>query len=726
MNNGWYSLERFQQFLRLRQIKRVPLKRNRLQYPHDIAEESSSPNSDEDLISSDPFDEATMRRRAVQQVAGSTGVGEQAEDDPLNFGFLLTDFLGEELQEATANPDLFYSARQRSITHERDASDDAFFKYEEIVPSGGELARNTSSECSWDNWNGLTCEAKAMLMSHPTIFEVDSRSFESNPDPLLFPQKNPSILYDDPLQLQPIGIQELQGLSNSRHFKNNLSTLIDFEGLDTKLLMMGCNSDLLFFELNGVDRMPLPNPILRLDSTPAFTTRQDILSAVLRSDPHTINSVKSCSWFGKPILAACIDDGSIKVWFTKTIHDLISNRAQNPRGSFSLRVAPDFLFKLEASAWSVDFASCSEGVNRKQCHIAVGSSNARKINLFFYEEQQNTFHEIDSHEILHNIPEVNIIKYSIKGPQHVALVSCTSISGEVIVFRFQFEVEISNSATFKSEQPEVLSRTQQSSYCWTAKPINKSFFKSVNSLRAMTASSSSDEKLLESALLKEEKVFSNDGNRYINETLSGSHYYRCPVLKPLESQSRSSCEPFADVDERYKRIHRLLRARSGDPNAACASLNDYFLAVSTQDRVGLFRADTLHCNSDTGFVFDFELPGDEDSVWTNRISITILLPRLLAWILVSQQGLVSIFRLCEFKGVYGIRQEHIFPNGAHFAFGEASMRTLIGASTFEVSTVQEYPRYVLHIIYSDGLCIGYEIKDRVPCNHESEMLNLEV
>lgn len=714
MNGSWYSLDSFQHFLQRRGINRVRV---------DRAESQDDSATNDSLLSFDINEEnvfsqrvnvggdvaqARTLRRIIQSMPD-----EENEDNPVNFGLLLTDFLMRESHPVVDDVNDFYSQLSGGNNTVYSPLDDNLYRYEEVSHNDDIHGQIHSELCINDNWDGLTDKAQHLLATQSGIFSADA-GLVQNEDLMHFPTTSPAMLYEDSLELKALGAVNLMGLSSSQKFKNNLCTVVFVENLHNTYLLVGCNSEILFYEFSAETKLPLSKPIVQIETRPSFTSRQDMLSSVLRLDPHTINSVKSGSWRGEQVFAVCVDDGSILVWKTSVLESLILRRLKvtNMRQTHGIWLKPTFRFKLEASAWSTDFASILTEKGEPH-NILVGSSNARKVALYYEDKKKEMFHEIKSPEFLHNIPEVNIMKYFLENNNHIVLVSCTSISGEILTLRFQFKILDDQDSSFIASIPAVLSRSQLPNYCWTAKPIRRQFFKKVKSLRAMLGNEKCSEEAILNDLRRDGNCFETDGKEEVNQVLAGLHHYRCPVISSSESQSGPSCEAFASIDERYRRIHRHLKAKGGsDQRGVCATCDDIILAVTTQNRAGIFCADSLHCNADTDIVFNFKLPGDEDTAWINRISITLILPSLLAWVLVSQQGLVSVFRFCEYKGIFGIRQEHIFPNGANIAFGETSLRTIVGVSTLEVSAVEEYPRFILQIIYSDGLCLNYELRSK--------------
>ena len=442
--------------------------------------------------------------------------------------------------------------------------------------------------------------------------------------------------------------------------------------------------------------------------------------------------MKTGDFNNKQVLGVCSDDGTLFIWYTETIINLVKKfgnskkpqsndndqETENPVATVTLSstasssvatptiVKPDFRIKTEASLWGLDFKTYN-GHN-----ILVASDNSQSVVLLYYHPVDERFYNIKSHQILHNIPDISIVSYTQKGERHTVQVSCVSISGEIIVFEFNFAIALGplNKEEFeyfrkepyyyvdatmeqlenrngidshelaqlklkkfrrvKFAEPLCISRVVLSEDCWTVKPMSSKWFLPVGSLKDVFGDDSIDE--------------SRELNRIRYETrllnaLSGKFQFFPSKTVNFESRlednchnntsTTTNCKP-TTVDDEYRRIHKELVNGSSDE----------FLLVSTAKKLSMFRFPSLFCNCSTLKIFDLAIPFNEESKFTNRISISMVIPELLCFIAATQQGLITIMRLCSYQGVYGMRQEHIFPNALSLSLGYHGYRTIIGLS----------------------------------------------
>ena len=556
--------------------------------------------------------------------------------------------------------------------------------------------------------------------------------------------KSPSDKFVNSLKLKHFGIKKLFA-EDFRKFKNNLSTIIS-DGM-VEYLVLGLNSELIVFGFDGLTNLP-SKQLLRIDTRPMYTSSTDRLISTWPYFPHTINYLKTGNFNNKQVLGVCSDDGTLFIWYTETIINLVKKfgnskkpqsndndqETENPVATVTLSstasssvatptiVKPDFRIKTEASLWGLDFKTYN-GHN-----ILVASDNSQSVVLLY-----------KSHQILHNIPDISIVSYTQKGERHTVQVSCVSISGEIIVFEFNFAIALGplNKEEFeyfrkepyyyvdatmeqlenrngidshelaqlklkkfrrvKFAEPLCISRVVLSEDCWTVKPMSSKWFLPVGSLKDVFGDDSIDE--------------SRELNRIRYETrllnaLSGKFQFFPSKTVNFESRlednchnntsTTTNCKP-TTVDDEYRRIHKELVNGSSDE----------FLLVSTAKKLSMFRFPSLFCNCSTLKIFDLAIPFNEESKFTNRISISMVIPELLCFIAATQQGLITIMRLCSYQGVYGMRQEHIFPNALSLSLGYHGYRTIIGLSVRKRTL--EKPIYNLYVTYNDGLIIGYQI-----------------
>lgn len=309
--------------------------------------------------------------------------------------------------------------------------------------------------------------------------------------------------------------------------------------------------------------------------------------------------------------------------------------------------------------------------------------------------------------------------------------------------------------------PQVVSRTMLGEDVWTCKVVGSQYFLPVQSLRAMTGDPWINETNELENIVNESTILDLLYDPVQSSHLGGStawQFFETPVVSFSKNEMGSNIFESAkltSIDDDYRRIHKgVIRdykraQRTGRLGVSLGpiSLNGYglgpvslngnsyrlqgppeplkFLAVTTAKRVGLFRADTLFCPAATKRVFDLKIPFNDDSKYSNRMSLSVMVPELLCFIVASQQGLVSIMRLCQHRGVYGMRQEHVFPNAPNMALGLQGYRTIAGLTVRNLDrhAAAIRPKFGVYITYTDGVVVGYQLH-LSPLFHDITVANL--
>lgn len=745
-----YSLQTLLRLLRFRGVYRVP-------------REQATPTNVSVLR---PVDGIV----ALEVYTESSSLDEESTPSHLREPFL--DFptfrLTDEAAETSANPDAYYNDQTQGGFNEDDAiaeeNDDGytFLTYGEV--SDRRYSNNTertnqekdlyeearaaiaNDYSQWEQHDDLTRRETAHVSSVDAVHDESSDgedrnggvyepyrpglSMLSSLNPMQLLEIQPAAKFRDSLKLTGVKAEVLSGLENSRKLKNNMATVI--LGCDEDFLVTCCMSEILLFDFDPETHAPINQPVLRFETRPPFTSTAQRILLTWPYYPHTLNSVRSVDdWIDGGALCVASDDGSVHIWNVGTLTEQVSrlklgSKTSEPR-LYGLRIVADYTLGLESSAWGIDLASTKDD-NGEQHHIVVASSNSQNVTLFYHHKQTNTFHKIVSHQLLHNIPEISVLKYLIESELHSVVVSCCSISGELVLFLFTFRLAESgetcpSDSTYPIrvgpvifDEPRILRRTSLDSDCWTTKPISSKFFKLVQSIRAMSGDPTIDDEAEAAQILTESKIMGVEPNSMLSESLGIStawQFFDSPVVTFATNVmgNRDDTSKFTSVDEECRRIHQAYRMKCGktdEHHAKC--LQDTFLAVSTDSRLGLFRADTLFCSAATRRVFTLELPLNEETKWCNRILITHVIPELLCFIAATQLGLVTIMRLCRHRGIYGMRQEYLFPNALSLLVAESTLRSLTGLSVRNMSLSQDRPRFFVYVLYSDGLVLTYKLE----------------
>ncbi|KAK6456334.1 CRT10-domain-containing protein [Scheffersomyces xylosifermentans] len=620
-------------------------------------------------------------------------------------------------------------------------------------------------------------------------FNSDFTTIETT-DPSRILKRSLAEMYHDGLSLNHLGIKKLHNLENIRRYKNNLSAVIS-DSQNNEFLVQGSNSELVVYDFDNMTHMPNKKAVLRFDTRPAFTSTTDRLISTWPYFPHTINFLKSYQGFdGRQVLGACLDDGTLMIWYSETITDFVKklgiakklssqdeiDEIYNDNNRFyGLKVEPDFRLKMESSLWGLDFLNYNDSFGISH-NLIVVSDNSQSVVLFYYHPVDHQFYHVKSHQILHNIPEVSFSSYKVKSDgTHTLKISCASISRELIIFKFNFRIragplnkrefeyykkghiyfvdptmeQMQNrtnptidtvdqdlKGTFLSRvsfsSPRVVTRTLLGEDCWTTKPISSKYFKQVSSIALAIGDPFLREWEVVERISKESALLDLEFDPVKTSHLGGGASWSFFPSKVVDLSSNANPYPSAKFDsvtgrdDEYRRIHKGLikqyersrgRKRQESLNGKTYALHEDldqepidFLVVSTSKRLALLRADTLFCNSATKKLFDLSIPFNEEVKFSNRVSITHVIPELSCLIAVSQQGLATVMRLCQSRGVYGMRQEHIFPNALGLALGYNGYRTISGLAVMDKSILPNIPRFFVYLSYTDGIVVAYELK----------------
>lgn len=620
-------------------------------------------------------------------------------------GFLASDIvLGRrerhEGRTDVANDIIVHHSRSRVEKEETNTSDEQLSKH--MFPF------DTSSTGLESLKLGLAVDY-ASLVKDRKFFEVDESCLGADFSTGFLLLRNPASLYNDLLHVHLHSCRQLEGLQDTLPFKNNLLTFVVDAGSTEPLLVVACNSCLLFYPVpvSGSSTLsPVSRPTFRFDCRPLLTSLNDVTAAVSGTDPHSINYIKfNPSWLGDSVLAACTDDGRILIWkclrLYERIHQLKSHQRNVP-SYYGMRILEDYELRLGSSCWSVDFASIND--MKGICHhIVVGSCNAHTVKLFYYNQEDDNFEVVESRPMSHNIPDATIISYQITEGIHRVHVCVACISGHVAIMEFQFQV-IKGLHNSKSE---ILQVAQLSDDCWTAKSVAGVYFRPVRSFRALSGAHDHEEESLMENIKAESRILSPRGEDGILAPKIQHHFV--PSLYWKEGNA-SNGEQYliTSKDDDIQKTRDLLYSEL--VKGVSPLFLDVYLAVTTPKEVALLRGDSLFCQANSGELFDFEdFKCQSDLGWSDRISLSIIVPELLALIMATQAGLLTIMRLCQYKGHKAMRQEYVLPGSSKDA---NFSRTIIGITTRDISALLEFPRFLLCVIFSDGKALFYEIAQK--------------
>ncbi|CCG24421.1 Crt10 protein [Candida orthopsilosis Co 90-125] len=626
---------------------------------------------------------------------------------------------------------------------------------------------------------------KTNFIYSPPVKEIEKDTFqvniERNQKQFLL-QQAPAEKFYNGLNLTAQGSIALNSVKDSMKYKNNLTCTFSHDG---DYLVIAVESRLHIYDFDPMTNLPNRTPRLIFDTKPSFSSTTDRVVSTWPYFPHGINYIRNCQFLGKTVVCACIDDGRLLIWFVERFVEQM-NQFESPieQESFrNLTISPDFKVRLSASLWGLDIKE----------NIIIASDNSQCVVLLFYHEHDGRFYHVKTHQILHNIPSVSIIKHTRK-TVHVA---CASISGELVIFEFKLRLVagplnksdleffqhrtiyytdpmiesleygngdddgyrrwhqdlyndvdlISNGKNvFKRIEfytPTILSRCVLNEDCWTIQPFHSNWFLPVGSLQSVFGDSEIDEEKEHARIIAESDVLKwkqdrksqkqvldeneNDGDFDNQTSLGVAAKYQFYKSNSIDFEGADdpviripSSAKMTNVNDEYKRIHKDIVLREKVKN-----VTDDFMIVTTSKKIALFKYPTLYCPCATNPLFNLDLYRKADSCHSNRLSISVVIPELSCFIGVSQQGTVTIMRLCTSRGVYGMRQEHVFPNAFKMAptdngnyrsivgLSVREKKSQVGANNGDCESVGEKDGsiYLLYILYDDGSLLGYTLRE---------------
>lgn len=527
---------------------------------------------------------------------------------------------------------------------------------------------------------------------------------------------SPAEKFKDSLKLDFIASSELDGIVDSRFYKNNLSTIIT-SSLGEKILVVGELSQLYFYLFDPLSHVPQKSPSLCINIEPPVTTPEQFRGLTWEFNPHTVNFMKTTSgWSNHEILVVCGDDGQILMWESDSIIYHMSSSGMKTL-NYS-KAKPDFKLSVPASAWGVDLASLKD--SKDHVHkIAFVSYNSRKVELFYFDTQNEEFVSLCTDLVPHNVPEASFLCYLETEGKHEAIVSLVSISSDILTYSFSWIMDhISGRPDVISIKMNIILNFRLEYENWTSKPIEATYFRKVHSLEELTGDFSSKLAVTEAKVLRESMALDSvkpDIKFSSSLGIAAAWQVFCPSVVKLNDRSPEEEKQEVVVrkrDSQYNSIaqaYKKYKTSTFSPVEKALALK--FLAISSRCEIALYRANTLLCCANTSDVFTTTPKLPEEAHFSNRILISLVIPELSCFIAATQLGSVAIMRLCQYRGVYSMRQEHIFPHFSAYTNIEGLGRPLIGLAAKKMSTSDVNSRFYLYLLYSNGHVITYQLLD---------------
>lgn len=286
------------------------------------------------------------------------------------------------------------------------------------------------------------------------------------------------------------------------------------------------------------------------------------------------------------------------------------------------------------------------------------SDNTHRVYLVYFDEYRRA-HFASSQTLGHNVPSVSIVKIL----DNFIWIACVTISGEIITLKFNrahftlaqdaepLEGEFGNGVIFVGftvvPQPEEINRLGfRDDQGWTIRVVHARDFKRTYRYGAL---GKKIKKITKMDLKMRCDILERDAVEYETVLLRTRFYDNL-------FEMFSNCS--ADVEERLNRIKDDYLLDSFKKNKL--DLAGLFYLVTGIGQAWIFNASNLVCRAETNNLCPVEVLGDNpkaELVVANRLSLSLLIPEISLYIVVSHVGLATAFRLVEYQGLRSLREE---------------------------------------------------------------------
>lgn len=485
---------------------------------------------------------------------------------------------------------------------------------------------------------------------------------------------------EDYVKVRPLSSSVIAGLEYMQPFKNDLSAVL--QCANETHLVTASSSLIVIHAFSPLTHLPNPIPELVFDVKPDFESVQERIAATWSSFPHTINYIAVTTNFaGSIMLGACIDSGKIHLYRAETI------LAKKRKGTKNVKVSADYTLTTDALVWGLLFARCG---NRD---LVVASDNSRRVTVFCYlgADASSTFTEAKSEPVAHNLPSVTIIEcVEDQKDQWRIRIGCASIAGSMYIFETTLD-----GLTGHVTAPILLDHVRLGEECWTVNVMQSRDFHQCTSLSSVFGDLVIDDTMHARRILHELRVLGQASNQHASSSLGGAtlwQFFECAGLAPIKGVT-------IDAREWARRVSDHLE------DTQCAA--GRAVLVSGMRLISLLDADTMHCYSKMPRVFDFEPAFDETIEFSDRLSLSCVIPPLLIVLVASQRGKVLVTRICTYCGIIGMRQEAILSDPVSSSSNEIP-RTIVGLATRDLSCGSSI-RFLVYVTYSDGTVAAHEL-----------------
>lgn len=502
--------------------------------------------------------------------------------------------------------------------------------------------------------------------------------------------------YDDSLILEYTGCEMLIQ-APLMEYRNNLAVFSDTYGI----YLVASTHHICIFQWDAVKNLPRSKPIIKIITKPSATTLAHHTGANWPARPHYINFIKLVKLGDEEHLVIACDDGRIlgyKVdkFYSLSLAELPDNIIASPS---------DFCIQLQSSAWGID------ADNEKQL-LAV-TDNTKQVTLV----RLSDFKQWVSPEMGHNVPDVQFLN---PGDHYehdaTSFIACIGIDNELVIWWFDMALDGEDEDCCV----EVLDQDIDA-WGWTVTELEEKDFKQVSSLIDALGDPYVDEPATFEYFKRENNKLGLQHDSYYPSSRFSYTPIRTAELRAARTDmtaaigdNRQRRPPLTCVTERDSKRRKYLGL------TAEVLLNppfkNSFLFCTTQTGVILSRTEDFTVNAATPDVFSWSI---FENAPKDRLNLVVKMADISALAVATQAGVISIFRMVRYQGVFSIRQEYLFPQTEMTLY--RLTKAIIGLTARKVNN----NKYQLLVLFEDDVVYSYMLT-APPTNNSTTIIDIEL
>ncbi|KAK9480491.1 CRT10-domain-containing protein [Lipomyces japonicus] len=536
------------------------------------------------------------------------------------------------------------------------------------------------------------------------------------------------------VDVESIGRQRIS-IQNAETWRNNLAGISR-----QRLMFIADGQNIKIYQTVSINRPELRYLAQIIPPIPSPPTTAQLLGANNPLNVGSINQLKVGTIGGEEFVAVLTDAGQAIVYSIAAI--MFDYQRTGIVDTFKL-AKPDYIFQVEQSAWGIDF-------HDEEKLIAI-SDNSRSISIFkigftekHYCTSTETFYSQEFKRVIVNAHDNNIpcisfteLPYSSKkqAERKIIAILSVSIDGDFKVWDLQ-TLQFITGGGLRGKKG------------WSCLPLFKNYFVDVESTTQITGVESCDKfPTIHQTYSRSDSVMRagrpivvsypvksrNKCMTVIKHSLRGSRALSFQLAVPLfyiESRINPigvSRSPDSDnmsapeLTSKKKMVPKISKQEMSEFDLK----NFVFLHTSLyQARLIGFNERLPHTESICPAVFGNRRPLERFTGFPDRLNMSLLIKEFSCIIIASQDGSVSVFKLCKFQDQIGLKQEYVI--SARPTTSETSSLLGMAMAPFTNESGEMISRFILFLVFGDGAVTTYVIRRHKYEGLENLMLNDEI